>query len=185
MMWGYWRIYRRGQAWEKPPERARLVLRTASHEAVAFSAPLVRLLTQKELDEHPTWGNLGPDPLRGDFSRREFFRRLNAQPSREIGEAFLDQTIVSGVGNILRIEIMFRAKIHPHRGVGRLSLNDKRRLVGWMLRLMYKWLNERGREDEWIRVYRRKSEPCPRCGGRVESFRQGGRITYACRDCQV
>jgi endonuclease-8 len=185
MMWGYWRIYRRGEPWERPRERARLVLRTDSHEAVAFSAPVVRLLTQKELDQHPTWGNLGPDPLRRDFSRREFIKRLDAQPLLEIGEAFLDQKIISGVGNILRIEIMFRAKVHPRRKVIRLSENDKRRLVGWTLRLMKKWLNERGREDEWIRVYRKKSRPCPRCGGRVESFRQQGRITYACRSCQV
>ncbi|MFH1312559.1 MAG: DNA-formamidopyrimidine glycosylase family protein [Candidatus Eisenbacteria bacterium] len=185
MMWGYWRVYRKGETWDRPRERARLILSTGSHDAVAFSAPVVRLLTQEDIDRHPTWGNLGPDPLRDDFSRKEFLRRLDAGPSLTIGEAFLDQTIISGVGNILRIEIMFRAKIHPRRKVGRLSPNDKRRLTDWTLRLMKRWLDERGREDEWIRIYRGKSKPCPRCAGRVESFRQAGRITYACRDCQI
>jgi len=185
MMWGYWRIYEKGQAWERPRQRARLVLRTKTHEAVAFSAPLVELLTENELREHPKWGNLGPDPLRRDFSRQEFLRRLMLQPAREIGDVLLDQTVISGVGNILRIEILFRARVHPRRQVGSLSRNDKRRLIDWTLRLMKRWLDERGREDEWIRIYRRKSKPCPRCGGRVESFRQGGRITYACSNCQV
>lgn len=185
MMWGYWRVYRKGQAWERPRERARLVLRTRSHEAIAFSAPVVALLTEKELLEHPKWGNLGPDPLRQDFSRQEFLRRLDTQPTREIGDVLLDQTVISGVGNILRIEILFRARIHPRRRVGRLTSNDKRRLTDWTVRLMRRWLDERGREDEWIRIYRKKSKPCPRCGGRVESFRQGGRITYACTVCQA
>jgi endonuclease-8 len=184
MMWGSWGIFSTGEPWGRPRQRARAVLRTNSHEAVVFSAPVVRLLTEKDLESDSKWGNLGPDPLRRDFSRKEFFKRLNADPSRLIGEVLLDQTVVSGIGNILRIEILFRARIHPKRLVGGLSTADKRRILGWTMRLMRKWLDERDKEDDWIRIYRRSSKPCPRCGEKVESFRQGGRITYACSGCQ-
>lgn len=185
MMWGSWGIYRNGEPWARPRQRARAVLRTESHEAVVFSAPVVRLLAEDELAADTKWGNLGPDPLRRDFSRKEFFRRLDSDPSRQIGEVLLDQTVVSGIGNILRIEILFRARVDPRRAVGDLATADRRRILGWTLKLMRKWLNERDDGDRWIRIYRGSSKPCPRCGAKVESFRQGGRITYACSGCQA
>jgi endonuclease-8 len=184
MMWGSWRIFARGEVWDRSKQRARLVLRTPTHEAVAFSAPVVRLLGEDDLGPDTKWGSVGPDPLREDFSSREFFRRLAENRSREIGEALLDQRIISGVGNILRIEALFRAKIHPHRKVADLTRNERQRLLRWIVRFMKKWLEERDSEETWIRIYRGKSKPCPRCGGTVETFRQGGRITYACSDCQ-
>jgi endonuclease-8 len=189
MMWGSWAIYERGEPWEKDKKRARLVLRTHRHEAVAFSAPLVRVLAKEDFGPGSKWGDLGPDPLRTDFSGREVFKRLSRDPARQIGDALLDQTIISGVGNILRIEILFRAKIHPRRPVGDLTPNDRRRVLRWTKRLMKqwfdeKWLDESDKKETWIRIYRRTGRPCPRCGGKVEGFRQGGRITFGCADCQ-
>jgi endonuclease-8 len=189
MMWGSWGIYARGKPWERDRKRARLVLRTRRHEAVAFSAPVVRLLSREDLGPGSKWGSLGPDPLRSDFSNREFFKRLSRDPARQIGDALLDQTIISGVGNILRIEILFAAKIHPRRLVGDLTSPDRQRLLRWTKRFMRQWLDEKwlDQDDEkeaWIRIYRQSGKPCPRCGGKVESFRQGGRITFGCTDCQ-
>jgi endonuclease-8 len=184
MMWGWWRIYKKGEKWERPPERARLVLRTPDREVVAFSAPVVRLFAKGELDSDPTWGNLGPDPLRKDFSKAEFLRRLDAQAVREIGDVILDQRVISGVGNILKIEILFGSRIHPRRRVKSLTLKEKNALLAWTFKLMNKWDKERGNEEEWIRIYRKGAHPCPRCGGKIAYFRQGGRITYACPRCQ-
>ncbi len=185
MMWGSWGIYEKGGTWERPRKRARAVIRTNSHEAVVFSAPVVRLLAEEELEGDSHWGKLGPDPLRRDFSRKEFYKRFNAQASREVGEVLLDQTVVSGIGNILRIELLFRARVHPQRLIGSLSPAEKRRILDWTLKLMKKWLNERDKGEGWFRIYRKSSKPCPRCGGKVKSFRQGTRITYACSGCQV
>jgi len=189
MMWGSWKIFPRGKPWDRDKKRARLVLRTSTYDAVAFSAPVVRLLSPEDLGPDTRWGSLGPDPLRPDFSSREFFKRLSEYPAKPIGEALLDQTIVSGVGNILRIEILFAARIHPRRLVDDLTPQDRQRLLRWTKRLMKQWLDEKsldeGEEKEtWIRIYRRSGKPCPRCGGKVESFRQRGRITFGCAGCQ-
>ena len=184
MMWGSWRIYRNGEAWDKPPDRARLILRTRDHEVVAFSTPIVRLLTKSELEGDPRWGNLGPDPLRPDFSTKQFFRLLGEQPAREIGEVLLDQRVISGIGNILRIEILFQSRIHPRKSVGSLSDDDKHKMLRWILKLTRTWMRTMGRKANWISIYRKSGKPCPRCKATIEFFRQGGRITYACPKCQ-
>lgn len=125
MMWGSWRIYRKGEFWDKPIQQARVIFYTNSHTVVVFSAPVVKLLTPVELQNDPKWGNLGPDPLRSDFSSKEFFYRLERDPSREIGVALLDQQVIAGVGNILRIEVLFKSRIHPRRRVDSLSKKGK------------------------------------------------------------
>lgn len=184
MMWGWWRIYRRGQPWERPPERARLALTTSTHEAVAFSAPVVRVFKKEDLNSDPTWGDLGPDPLRRDFSVAEYTRRLNLQGHRQVGDVLLDQKVISGVGNVIKIEALFGAGVHPQRRVAGLTHDERDRLLRWIRKLMDTWMKERGNEDKWICIYRKGKKPCPRCGGRIECFRQGGRITYACPKCQ-
>lgn len=184
MMWGSWRIYRKGETWDKPIHQSRVIFRTDSHEVVVFSAPVIKLFNLSELQNNPKWGNLGPDPLRSDFSSKAFFKRLEGNPSREIGEALLDQRVIAGVGNILRIEILFRSRIHPRRKVSSLSPGEKDELLNWTLLLFKKWMKQMGKQNDWIRIYRKSGKPCPDCGTLIQFFRQGGRITYACPNCQ-
>ncbi len=184
MMWGSWRIYRNGEGWDKPPERARLIFRTPTHDVVAFSTPIVRLLTKSELKEDPKWGNLGPDPLRHDFSVKEFFRLLETQATREIGEVLLDQQVISGIGNILRVEILFQSRVHPRRLVGSLSEDEKHEILRWIFTLTKTWMRNIGKRVDWISIYRKSGRSCPRCGTSIEFSRQAGRITYACPSCQ-
>ena len=185
MMWGSWRIYRRGESWDKPIQRARVLFYTRTHVAVVFSAPVVKLLTPSELQNDRKWGNLGPDPLRPDFSSKEFFKRLDQESSREIGDVLLDQQVIAGVGNILRIEILFRSKIHPLRKVASLAKNEKKEILHWILKLFERWSKEMRRQVTWIHIYRKSGKPCPVCGTSIQFFRQAGRITYACPNCQL
>jgi endonuclease-8 len=184
MMLGTWRIYQKGDAWDKPRERARLILRTRTHEVVAFSTPIVQLLAKPDLQRDPRWGNLGPDPLRSDFSIKEFFRRLGTQANREIGEVLLDQQVVSGIGNILRVEILFQFRVHPRRLVGSLSEDEKHEILRWIFTLTKTWMKNIGKKGDWISIYRNSGNPCPRCKTSIEFSRQAGRITYACPRCQ-
>lgn len=184
LMWGAWRIYRRGESWDKPLQQARVIFHTDFHVVVVFSAPVVKVLTRLELQNDPRWGDLGPDPLRSDFSFRDFFQRLEKNPSREIGEALLDQRVIAGVGNILRIEILFRSHIHPRRKVLSLSKKEREDMLQWILRLFERWSKEIHHRRGWIQIYRKSGNPCPNCGTVIEFFRQAGRITYACPNCQ-
>jgi len=186
MMWGSWRFYRKGVKWDKDASKARFIIETDEIQAVAFSAPVVRFFRREELISDPKWGNSGPDPLKENFSREEFFYRLMSDRKREIGEALLDQKVIAGIGNILRIEVLFRSKIHPKREVGTLNQKELNELVRWILVLSTQWMKSimKGKRTTWHMVYRRKGKPCPRCGHPIEFFRQAGRITYACPVCQ-
>ncbi|NIS62668.1 MAG: hypothetical protein GTO13_18775 [Proteobacteria bacterium] len=184
MMWGSWRIYRNEDAWDKPRERARLILCTRTHEVVAFSTPIVQLLSKADLETDARWGNLGPDPLRSDFSIKEFFRLLEEQRTREIGEVLLDQRVISGIGNILRVEILFQSRVHPRRLVGTLSQDEKHEILRWIFTLTKTWMKNMGKKIDWISIYRKTGRPCPRCGTPIGFSRQAGRITYACPKCQ-
>jgi formamidopyrimidine-DNA glycosylase len=101
-----------------------------------------------------------------------------------VGEVLLDQQVIAGVGNILRIEILFRSHIHPRRKVGSLSQDEKKTLLHWILKLFEQWMKEMGKKDTWIQIYRRSKRPCPNCKTLIDFFRQSGRITYACPKCQ-
>jgi formamidopyrimidine-DNA glycosylase len=92
--------------------------------------------------------------------------------------------VIAGVGNILRIEILFRSHIHPHRKAGSLSAAEKKVLLHWILKLFEQWMRNMGKRSSWIQIYRKSKRPCPKCNTLIEFFRQAGRITYACPQCQ-
>jgi endonuclease-8 len=184
LMWGSWHFYRPGASWDKPRSRARLIIRSGEWEAVAFSAPVIEVLQDGEPAHHPRWGGLGPDPLREDFDQAEVLRRLDRRPDREIGPAILDQTVIAGIGNILKSEILSRAGVHPKRRVGGLSADQKQAILRCSVELCERWLRQKGRRQRWRKVYRRSGRPCPQCETPIEFFRQAGRITYACPTCQ-
>jgi endonuclease-8 len=186
MMWGSWNIYPKGGTWDKPHYRARVILRTDEHDVVASSAPVVSVFTASELEKEPRWSDPGPDPLRPDFSEEEFFRRLDMQSGREIGEVLLDQQVIAGIGNILKNETLFRACVHPRRLVSSLSTEEKHEILAWSVQLSRTWLEEleKKKRNGWLRVYRKSGKPCPVCGDPIEFFRQARRITFACSTCQ-
>lgn len=73
MMWGSWRFYWKGESWDKPIQRARVIFHTDSHTAVVFSAPVVKLLTPLELQDAPNGVTSVLIPSDLIFLRKNFF----------------------------------------------------------------------------------------------------------------
>jgi formamidopyrimidine-DNA glycosylase len=63
---------------------------------------------------------IGPDMMT-DVDNHEFVQRVNKYPSRTIAQLLMDQTIVSGIGNYIKCEALYRAGISPHRTVESLT----------------------------------------------------------------
>jgi endonuclease VIII len=134
---------------------------------------------------------LGPDPLRGDTDAGAVIEALR-RTARPIGVALLDQSVIAGVGNVLRAEALALARTHPSTPADRLSTEEVERLWTELLALMRR-SKELGRirtldagadasDAETRLVY--KCERCGRCGTPVVTSEVGGRTAYHCPRCQ-
>ena len=86
-------------------------LRMASGRAIASQngGKILRLVSESRLRNDPGLRRLGPDPLRPGSTASEAVERLRRfGAGREIGDALLDQEIIAGIGNAIRVEALFR-----------------------------------------------------------------------------
>jgi endonuclease-8 len=157
----------------------------ASGRAIAAQtgAKLLRLTSETRARNDPALLQLGPDPLRSDFDADaavERVRRYGA--SREIGDAILDQRIIAGVGNAIRAEALFGARVSPFRAVDDLSEDELALVIAENVRVMRESL-AKGRRPR--AMYRARQ--CPNCGGPISSRGQGddNRTAYWCPHCQA
>jgi endonuclease-8 len=183
-MSGGWHLYRRGAPWRRPRRSAWAVLSGGGWDAVQFGGPTLEVMTTSKMRRHPQITGLGPDILAPDFDLDAAVAAIGADPSRELGDALLDQHLVAGIGNIFKSEACFAAKVDPWRRVGELSDEELREVVEDAHKLMGAAV-ETGRHP--FTIYRRRRGACPRCRGPISSRGQGddNRTTYWCPRCQV
>jgi formamidopyrimidine-DNA glycosylase len=146
----------------------------------------------------PVIAHIAPDPLEAAFDRAAFAARLRGRRSG-IKRALLDQSLVSGVGNIYADEALWRARLHWARASDRLRGQDVTRLVDGVLEVFAEALGaggtsfdslyvnvngESGYFDRSLAVYGREGLPCPRCGALVRRDPFMNRSAYTCPVCQ-
>ena len=198
MMHGVWRLLPASRALR--PGGLFLALWTEGHVAALYRCPRVRLLEPGEplpRDLRAT----GPDLLDAgaDPGATAAAAMARLEPSRQVGEALMDQRVVAGVGNVYKSETCFLAGVDPWRPVGSLRPDEAAELGATAARLMAEDVRSGGgirtfrpplappwaRERTW--VYGRAGKPCRRCGGPIRARGQGdaNRTTYWCPACQA
>ncbi len=175
-MSGRWQVRARGA-----PVRGRpwLVLRSAGHEALLWNGPVLEL-SRAGRARRP----LGPDILAEPPDLEAMVAGLRAEhPSRELGDALLDQRVVAGIGNIWRAEALWHARLSPSLRLAETTDDELDRALREAARLMRGSLENGGAERH---VYRRAGRPCDRCGEVIRSRGQGddNRTAYWCPGCQ-
>ncbi len=206
-MSGMWHIYRAGptpdrdEAWQHPRRDMRVLLATKAFVAVGFRVPVAQLLNQDELAHHAELGRLGPDLLSESFDATEALRRLRAHSDRELGEALLDQSAVSGLGNVYKSEVCFLLGIDPFTPIAQVPDEALQRALCIGQRLLRANSRPAGSvvtftglrrttsamaPDERLWVYGRGAKACRRCGFAICEARQGdfARVTFYCPQCQ-
>ena len=161
------------------------MLSTETAEGAQFGGSRLALRSQGELRSDPRLASLGPDLLDPYFELSTGIAAFRAgTQGLALGEALLDQTVVSGVGNVYKSEGCFAASLDPWQNVSDLNDTDLRGLLEILRDLMSTGL-EHGRRPR--QVYRRAGLPCVRCGAPLRSHGQGdaNRITYWCASCQA
>ncbi len=142
--------------------------------------------------------HIAPDPLEPAFDEPALLARLATRQSG-IKRALLDQSLVSGVGNIYADEALWRAKTHWDRIAANLRRADTTRLLdavrevlaealtagGTSFDSLYVNVNgESGYFGRSLAVYGREGEPCPRCGTPIRRDPFMNRSAYSCPVCQ-
>lgn len=141
---------------------------------------------------------LGPEPIDADFGPGVFARQLAGREKGKLKALLLDQTIVAGLGNIYVDEALFLAGLHPLRVAASLSEEELARLAGacrqaletgvrhrgTTLRDYLDGLEQKGDMQNFLLVFDREGEPCPRCGAEIRRIKVAGRSSYFCPVCQ-
>lgn len=144
----------------------------------------------------------GPDPLRASDPTAAWERvRRSRSP---IGGLLMDQSVIAGVGNVYRAEVLFRATVHPLRPGCSLRVGQWQTIWDDLVDLLAQGVR-RGRIDTVrpehtpeamgreprkddhggeVYVYRRHGQPCLVCGRKVRTEVLAGRNLFWCSQCQ-
>ena len=115
-----------------------------------------------------------------------------------IKTVLLDQTIISGLGNIYANEVLFAAGIDPLKKACDVSLEEASRIVtesnriikeaikmgGTTIKSYTSSLGVTGRFQQYLCVHKREGMPCLKCGTTILNMKVNGRSTYFCPKCQ-
>lgn len=191
-MTGSWHIYRPGEPWQKPEHRAAIVMECPDVCVVCFTPKQLEILSATALRRHDYLNRLGPDLLAPTVPSQTAIERFRTCNNLPIGQAVMNQTIVAGIGNVYKSEVLFHQHIHPLTLVGELSDPQLEELIATAIEMMARNLDGRPRTTRFTLdggryyAYGRSGKPCYTCGTPIELIRQGdlGRTTYFCPKCQ-
>jgi endonuclease-8 len=201
-LYGRWYVTRRPRL-PSTQRQLRVGLHTRTHSALLYSASDVDVLTDRQLAKHPFLTRIGPDILDPGLDSDAVLERLasTAFSGRALGSLYLDQRFLAGIGNYLRSEILWAARLDPWTRPAACARHEMRRLARQTLaisRRSYRTggvtmtpslnteLRERGLpfEEHRFWVFGRDGLPCYECGSTVERQDLGSRRIYICRECQ-
>jgi formamidopyrimidine-DNA glycosylase len=142
--------------------------------------------------------HIARDPLDPLFDQEDVVRRLRARTTG-VKRALLDQTLVSGIGNIYADEALWRARLHGGRATEALTRPQVRGLLDHARDVLLESLGEGGTSFDALYVstegvsglfarrlhaYGREGEPCDRCGTPLRREAWMNRSSYSCPHCQ-
>ena len=136
---------------------------------------------------------LGPDVLRSDANPDLAFKKISNSKT-QIGRLIMDQSIMSGIGNIYRSEILWRQSVHPEtpgRAISRQTFDriweDAKDLLNIGVKhnaiITVEGVRpSKGRYRERVNIFSKST--CPVCKGPIRRFEISGRRAFVCEKCQ-
>ncbi|MGW7685118.1 Fpg/Nei family DNA glycosylase [Kribbella sp. NPDC054772] len=185
----------------EPVGQVRLRLQNATAYADLRGATVCEVITGEERDK--LLGRLGPDPLRDDADPELAWKRIH-RSKLPIGQLLMNQDVLSGVGNVYRAEVLFRAKLNPMTPGNVVKKREWQGMWDDLLELM-KYGVETGRIDTVavdhtpeamgrdprqddhggeVYVYRRQGQRCYVCQSVIRTKILAGRNLFWCPKCQ-
>jgi endonuclease-8 len=182
-----------------PAPRGALRLRLAGNGSYADLRGPTACEVITPADKAVLHARLGADPLRRDADPRRAGERI-ARSRTPIGQLLMDQTVLAGVGNVYRTELLFRHRLDPMTPGREVSLEVWAAMWADLVTLMRAGVRSGrivttvpadrqrrsgtpSREDSHY-VYRRTDLPCRVCGTPVRTAEMAARNLYSCPTCQ-
>lgn len=202
-LYGVWMV-RLAYDYPDTNRQLRLAIHTQQKSALLYSATDIEVLPDEQLADHPFLSKLGPDLLDpavtletviGRFMDKRFHRR-------RLGTLLLDQHFLAGLGNYLRSEVLFVARMSPSHRPADCSDEQIQALAEAALHLTRQSYQTKGITNDlqvaeqlkaqghryshyrfWL--FNRAGQPCYRCGQEIVQQRVSGRRLYICPLCQA
>jgi formamidopyrimidine-DNA glycosylase len=159
-----------------------------------------KLYNTIEVNKIPFLNKLGLEPFSKKFTVN-YFKKFVKNRKKNIKNLLMDQTFISGLGNIYVNEALFVSKILPFRPCSSLTDNEFRKLIlnirkilkfsilkgGSSIKNYKNTLGESGNFQQFFRVYNRKNQRCSRnsCKGKVLKIEIANRSSFYCNLCQI
>ena len=156
----------------------------------------VTLVKTNELEKSFHLEHLGPEPLEKVFKFEVFKSQVLKRPKGRIKQVLMDQSLISGIGNIYSDEILWRASVHPLSHPSRIpeknlqamfkatkeTLSKGIRLGGDSMSDYRNIKGERGKFQDYHRAYQKHKTKCLKkgCSGVLKKMRLGGRSAHFC-----
>jgi len=158
----------------------------------------IKIYSDQDLAKEIEKIHLGTEPLAKEFTYQKFKELLAKRPNNKIKLFLMDQSLISGIGNIYANEILFAAKILPTRLVKILKEDEIKKIFVEIKNILIDaikhkgssvddYLDAKGKKggyDKLLKVYGKKGKPCPRCGRIIKRISLGQRGTFFCPKCQ-
>ena len=199
-LYGRWMVRPR-DSYPDTKRQLRLAIHNEQSSALLYSASEIQVLTPRQISAHPFLSKLGPDVLSANVE--EIRTQLDADRfrRRRLASLLLDQGFLAGIGNYLRSEILFVARLHPDRRPGDCDDEELRGLAAaaravslqsyrhngvtndlQVARALRANGQSRGQYRHW--VFARGGQPCRICGTPVIGALAASRRIYHCPVCQ-
>jgi len=158
----------------------------------------MQLWNTDQLADNKSISKLGPEPLSDEFTFKNVSPRI-MRHRKDIKTVLLDQSVMSGLGNIYVDEVLWKTKIHPETPANHLTDEDVQNIIevsnaemkmgiesgGSTVRSYVDATGHAGHMQNRLKVYGKEGTPCPRCGTEIVKIKVGGRGTHFCPKCQV
>jgi formamidopyrimidine-DNA glycosylase len=198
-MSGRFRLVSGGEA---APPHTHLVLTLDDDRQLRFSDPRrfgqIDVVRREDERTHPSLVVLGRDPIVEEVGGDWLFEQSRRR-SVTLKSFLLDQSVLAGVGNIYASEALWLAHLRPSRRAKRLDSAGARVLAQAVRKVLEHALDKGGtslrdfvdadgREGdnyEYLKVYGRDGQPCPRCRTLIRRSVIQGRATFYCPTCQL
>ena len=188
---------------EKDKKHDRVILNLSNDKKLIYNDVrkfgFIKFLDKNQISKNLHLKKLGPEPLHKKFSFN-YFKKYILGKKRAIKETLMDQTFVSGLGNIYTNEILFFSKIKPTKKSKDLLDADIKKIIKFTKKILFKAIKlggssikdfssdngKKGLFQQHFSVYGRKGEKCfnKTCNSNIIKIVIANRSSFYCPKCQ-